>query len=212
MINNCGVIFDLDGLLVNSEDLQIEAEVNTLISHGVNPTKKDIENGIGKTITDWAKYYLNKYPQLSSVSIQDLLIDRESRFFELAEKKMQTMPGADNLLKLVNDLGFKVGLASSNYNKHINFCLDKFNWRSYFQVILGEEDVNSGKPAPDLFLKASKLLKLSAKSCLVFEDSLNGMLAANKAGCFSVVVSKSDNSLFNQANQRFSSLTEPIID
>ena len=206
-MKNLGLIYDLDGLLIDSEDLQIEAERLALRKFGVIPTDEDVSLGIGWTITRWAEYYKEKYKL--PVLVKELLINREKLFFQKALKDLIIMPGADELLKLSKVLGFRIALASSNYRKHIEFALKKFNWKEYFEVVLGEEDVNEGKPSPDLFLKAAKLLKLDPRNCVVFEDSYNGMLAAKSAKMKCVVVGdEARNIRFSKADSQIMSLKE----
>ncbi len=202
-----GIIFDLDGLLIDSEDLQIEAEKLALKNYGVIPSETDIEAGIGWTITRWAKYYKKKYKL--SVSATQLFKDREKFFLKKASKALKAMPGADKILDLSRALGFRMALASSNYRKHIEFVLKNFNWNGYFEVVLGEEDVKEGKPSPDLFLKTAKILKLKPENCVVFEDSYNGMLAAKAAKMKCVIVGKeAKGKRFKQADRQLKSLKE----
>jgi len=98
-------------------------------------------------------------------------------------KKCQLNPGITDFLEDIVSKKYRIALASSTSHKFINIVLDRFKLNKFFQVIVSADDTKS-KPEPDIFLLTSKKLKVKPESCLVIEDSNNGIKAAKRAGMF----------------------------
>jgi HAD superfamily hydrolase (TIGR01509 family) len=97
------------------------------------------------------------------------------------------LPGIDDVLKKLKSENFTTAVASSTSLGRINVIVNRFNWKKYFNQLISAQGMPfSGKPEPDVYLYSAKLLGVNPKSCLVFEDSVNGVLSAKAAGMFCV--------------------------
>ena len=180
------VIFDLDGLLVDSELLHYLTNKIAFRKYGVNITKEFyIKNwieslgGSNKVIND---YKLN-------VNIGKLRKEKITIYKRLAKEKLKLMPGAVNSIKRLKKI--PLGVCSSSYNDDVYNSLDKFKLRKYFKAVTSYDDVKNCKPHPEPYLKTAKKIKVNPKYCLVIEDSLKGMQSAKSAGMKCIVIPKS---------------------
>lgn len=185
-----GVIFDMDGLMIDSEPLQSEAIAVVLKEYGKDPIfkKNKLIHTVGlKGHEQWAE--IRKTHGID----EDIEILREKRrkaYIKIVQKNgVKTMPGVISLLKQLKEKGdLKIGLASNTALKHILLILNKIKVRSYFNLIISADHVKNAKPHPDIYLKAAKGLKLDPGDCLVLEDSQSGVIAAKKAGMYVIAV------------------------
>lgn len=170
------IIFDLDGLLVDSQPLQYKA-YNLVFSEMGFPLSRD----------DWLEWIHESLGAKSWIQKKNLPLDAEEirnekkRIYnKLIVEEMKLKPGA---LKLINALHgkFKLCLASSSYLEQIMLALNKFNLATKFEKILSDSEMAHGKPQPDIFLHAAKLMNVKPEECLVIEDSLAGLQAAKTA-------------------------------
>jgi HAD superfamily hydrolase (TIGR01509 family) len=171
------VIFDLDGVLVDSEPLQFEAYTEILAGYGVTLTREDfIENWIGQgRLPDHLKRYGIEAP------VEEVRRLKNELYQRLIREKMKLRPGIEGLVRRLSR-EMPVALASSAHPVSVNAVLDRFELRPYFSVVLTSADVTRNKPDPEMYLKASRQLGVAPENCLVFEDSQAGVLSAKKAG------------------------------
>lgn len=179
------VIFDMDGVLVDSEPLHLEATNRVLARYGrfLDPETAERFMGLPEE-TFWAA--LKAHFDLPA-SIREL---REARYVALMEvlltRPFSPSPGLQNLINLLRRRGIRLGLASSSPPLHIGIVLVKTGLAGVFDAALSGEEVERGKPEPDIFLKTAELLGVPPQACLAIEDSRNGILAARRAGMFVV--------------------------
>ncbi len=175
------VILDMDGLMIDSEPLVSKSFELLIKEYGKEPIfeKNGLIHrvGLGKIAIDMIK---KKHGIKEKVDI--LRIRRREIYYEILKKeKIKPMPGLVKLLKLLRKKKFKIALASNSHLKNIVNILKTLKIAKYFQVIISGENVKRYKPYPDIYLEASKRLKVNPESCLVFEDSAFGVTAAKKA-------------------------------
>ncbi|BAJ63769.1 HAD family hydrolase [Anaerolinea thermophila] len=175
------LIFDLDGLLIDSERLsqrswsQVMAEAGYLLSEDIyhqmiGRTEKDV-----KAILKQA--FGNNFP------FEDMYRKREQRFFEIIEQEgMPRKAGWDELAQYILQNGLRTAVASSTYRRLAEKKLSAARLLSFFEVIVTGDEVSHGKPAPDLFLTAASKLAIPPEKCVVLEDSEAGIQAAYNAG------------------------------
>ncbi len=179
------VIFDMDGLLIDSEPLWELAEADFLAAHGKRFSHeiacKTTGLRLDELIPAMKKYYGFEG---DDASLGREIIDHLFRHFE---KGIPILPGAQHALESLSRR-FPVALASSSSRRVIGHVLDLNGWRQYFKSVCSGEEVPKGKPAPDVFLLAAGRLGVSPSQCVVFEDSLNGVRAAKAAGMHCVAV------------------------
>jgi len=200
------VIFDLDGLLADTEPLHCRAYQDALQSEGASLTKADyIEHWVrsGKGIADWvALHGLNVDPLA-------LRVKKSARYLELLASSLRPMDGALELLKVL--YGNKtLALASSSYQDAVDGVLEGLNIAHYFKAIVTGLDVPRVKPAPDIFLTAARRVGVVSSECVVIEDAEKGVLAAYQAGmsCIAVPNAHTRHHDFSKASRVCSSLNE----
>ena len=200
------VIFDLDGLLADTEPLHCRACQDALQSEGASLTKADyIEHWVrsGKGIADWvALHGLNVDPLA-------LRVKKSARYLELLASSLRPMDGALELLKVL--YGNKtLALASSSYQDAVDGVLEGLNIAHYFEAIVTGLDVPRVKPAPDIFLTAARRVGAVPSECVVIEDAEKGVLAAYQAGmsCIAVPNAHTRHHDFSKASRVCSSLNE----
>jgi beta-phosphoglucomutase len=200
------VIFDLDGLLADTEPLHCRAYQDALQSEGASLTKADyIEHWVrsGKGIADWvALHGLNVDPLA-------LRVKKSARYLELLASSLRPMDGALELLKVL--YGNKtLALASSSYQDAVDGVLEGLNIARYFEAIVTGLDVPRVKPAPDIFLTAARRVGAVPSECVVIEDAEKGVLAAYQAGmsCIAVPNAHTRHHDFSKASRVCSSLNE----
>ena len=178
------VIFDLDGLLVDTERLHCLAYQAALREHDVHISETEYaEHWVrcGKGIADWVELHgLNLDPHAVRAR-------KSEHYLVLLRSSLRPMDGA---LELLNALygAMKIGLASSSYRDAVDGVLIGLDIARYFDAVVSGLDVPSVKPAPDIFLKAAALLGVSPPHCVVIEDAEKGVIAAYRAGMRCIAV------------------------
>ncbi len=174
------VIFDCDGVLVDSEKMScnalnvvFEKVYNIDIGHDYTPV-------VGTSLNFALQYYLDKF-ELETENMEYLSQMKEKSYIDMAEKSLTSFTNCEKFLKLLISKGIKLTVASSGSMDKINFSLKKVNLIHYFDVIISSSEVKYGKPAPDLFVLAAKKIDVKPSRCLVIEDSINGVKSAIKA-------------------------------
>lgn len=182
-------LFDMDGLLIDSEILWHKAEVEIFGALGVPITDGEDRTTKGMFVAEVVAYWYSRspWPSASQSDVVTLLLDRVG---ELVETEGRLLPGALRALDLAGERG-PIALASSTPLALINRCLDHFGLLPRFVTVHSAESEPYGKPHPGVFLTAAAALQVEPRSCLVFEDSAAGVLAA-KAGRMTVVAVPSD--------------------
>lgn len=173
------VIFDMDGVLVDSEPLHIKAEKKTLSPYGIELSEKEINTYMGMGVKTMLQSLIKKYKL--SLTEDTLFRIHENNLIEQFQEAA-VMPNAAKLIDFLIDNHIKMALASSSSRSLINLILKKLNLETVFDVVISGEEVANGKPFPDIFLKTAELLHLEPNQCMVIEDSNNGVTAAKNAG------------------------------
>jgi beta-phosphoglucomutase family hydrolase len=178
-----GVIYDMDDLMINSSPVHVASwAALKKYGHSLDEVPKDIRsNFVGLRIVDTVKILIEHFKL--KVSVEDFYRERQELFHRLVREKLEAMPGLRQSLEFFKRNDYKIALASSGTRDYIDFVLDKFKIREYYDAIVSGEDVNKGKPDPEPYLLACKKLGLSPRECVVLEDAANGVKAAKAAGC-----------------------------
>ena len=180
------VIFDMDGLLVDSETVWHFAETAMIESWGHTYTDEVRANIIGTRIDEFMVYLRDYYKlewtveQLTERLIGDMLV--------LIPQKVRPQPGAVELIDYVLERGWPLAIASSSPQAIIDAIVEAQGWSDIFTVRQSAEHEAKGKPAPDVYLSAARVLGVPPAKCLALEDSPNGARAAVAAGmvCYAV--------------------------
>lgn len=183
------VIFDMDGVLVDSEPHHVEIEKKLFQKFGLPVTEKEHVGYMGTaTDTMWKKVNQNHQGGLDVAEMLKLNYQECNNHFSSLEK-MEPMPGLVNVLEVIKKRNIPMAVASSSSFETINIILEKAELKNYFQQIVSSSMVAISKPDPDIFLHAAQLLQADPANCMVIEDSSNGVKAAKAAGMFCVAYS-----------------------
>lgn len=175
-----GVIYDMDGVLTDSEPLWKIAMEDVFHSVGCPLTKQDFQRTVGLRIDEVIAYWyqVSPWPDASPKAVEDAII---RRMVELLTARAVPLPGVIESLEFFRSKGLKIGLATSSYQVLIDCILDTLQIRHFFQAIHSAEFELFGKPHPAVYLTTAKSLGLDPRSCLVIEDSLNGIISGKAA-------------------------------
>ena len=182
------MLFDMDGLMVDTESLATEAFIHSAKKQGYDMTKEETLLVLGFTTKSiyefWESYFKN-----SDVSGKQLVDDHykyiENILFTIGPRKM---PYIEELLKYLKESNYKVAVASSSNMDHIINNMEKTGLKKYIDEFASGAEVENGKPAPDVFLLAAKRLGVKPEECLVLEDSKAGVIAGSSAGAKVIMV------------------------
>lgn len=181
------VIFDMDGLLIDSEPLWQEAGKATLFSLGYTLTTEQYHTSTGLRTEEWIAHWFHHFEidlKLAPSAIATIL----QKAIENIRERGAMFPGAESILQLCKNEGMKVGLATSSPMEVVEAALNKFSLADRFDVISSAGTLPYGKPHPQVYLQCAEQLGVSPLECLAFEDSFNGMIAAKAARMKCVVV------------------------
>ncbi len=192
MINT--VLFDMDGVLIDSEHFWQQAEKEVFTSVGAIWDEKIAQQTTGQTTRAVTELWYKMFPWegKSIEEVEQAVIDRVD---SLIREKGQIKAGVLDTLNYLSDNNFKIGLATNSPDSLIHTVLERLEIKKYFQTIVSALHVKEGKPAPDVYLTAAKNLGSNPENCLVVEDSFTGATAGKRAGM--TVVSVPDPKEFN---------------
>lgn len=177
-----GVIFDLDGCLVDSEPLSLEAIASEMRALGI---KDATEREVGDQFLGVAMPVIVQYvaKRLGSPVPPTFAARVESRLLSAYERQLRPIPGAKHLLVALRSEGIGTAIATGASLRRMAATLDLGGLSQWFEGTASSADeVENGKPAPDLFLLAAERLHLRPEECVVVEDSPHGIVGANAAG------------------------------
>lgn len=182
------VVFDFDGLIVDTETVWYESFKEVLSNHGLELSVEQFARVIG---TDDADLYAYIEKNLSSPVESVVIKEAAHKLFAVKMGEPILRNGVKEYLIEAKELGLKIGLASSSSREWVEGYLKKLNIFSYFDVIRTRDDVSRVKPDPELYVKAVEALGVAMSEAFALEDSLNGLKAARAAGIQCVVVPNS---------------------
>lgn len=173
------VVFDLDGTLIDSEQIWAEVRRRFVLTHGGTWHEQAQATMIGMRTTEWAKYiHQDLGVALPQAEIARLVVDAVS---ETLAQSVPILPGAQATLERLEPV-YPLGLATSAALAVARTVLEKTGWERFFKVVVSADEVAHGKPAPDVFLRTLELLEAAPNESAAVEDSANGIRAAAAAG------------------------------
>ncbi len=174
-------IFDMDGLLIDSEPFWSIAEKEVFGNVGVNVTEQlaiETSRMTTKEVTGYW-YRLQPWPNKSLEEIEQAVIEKVG---QLIDDKGTIMPGVESTLQFFKERDYKIGLATNSPNVLIQIVLRKLGIEHYFDATSSSDAEVNGKPAPDVYLATARKLRVNPANCIAFEDSKTGIQAALAAG------------------------------
>lgn len=201
------VLFDMDGVLIDSEPLWKIAEVEAFAKVGLDLTHTDCEETVGLRIDEVVQLWYDKVGWKEK-TVKEVETDIVDILIREIRQQGRTLPGVKDTLDRVQKAGLKIGLATSSYQRIIEVVVDKLQIRHYFDTMHSAEYETYGKPHPAVFLSCAKQLQVHPEECLVIEDSYNGIKAATAAKMKVVAVPEKT----HQTDPRFLSKANMVID
>ncbi len=180
------IIFDMDGVIIDSEEIHKKAYYETFASIGVN-----VSDQLYKTLTGSST--INAFQKLVThfnldLDPEKLVLEKRKKYVNFFENDptLHLVEGVEEFIKYSFNRGFTLVLASSSAMVNIDRVFNRFDLNSYFTAKISGADLRASKPHPEIFEKAAILGKTSKEHCIVIEDSDNGVKSANDAGIFVV--------------------------
>jgi HAD superfamily hydrolase (TIGR01509 family) len=180
------LIFDMDGLMFDSERVAREAWRAALLAHGRELTDEVYLRAVGRTAAEAQEVFARAFG--AGLPIDAVVADKDRRLRELLGEAPPLKPGLGEVLDEAGRLGLPAAVASATAAPEVRRRLAVAGLERRFAVVVGGDEVAAGKPAPDLFLRAAELLHVRPGACLVFEDAEAGIRAAAAAGMPAVMV------------------------
>jgi sugar-phosphatase len=181
------VIFDMDGLLIDSEPLWNEAATEVFASYGKKLTPEEYATTTGLRTSEFVSWWLRDFKfdkielEKAGEKIIDLVISK-------VRNKGKAMPGYDHIIDFFYQRGYKIGLATSSPLRLADTVTKMLGLDRYIAAKTSAEELEYGKPHPQVYLECAKELNASPLECICFEDSVNGMIAVKAARMKCVVV------------------------
>lgn len=183
-----GVIFDMDGLLIDSEPFwqEIESELFSKVTKQTI-TKQMIPQTMGMRIDEVVAYWHQKYPWESPTQ-KEVVAEVVTEVIKKVKAEGKARPGVYEVLNFVKEKGIPMAIASSSYAEIIDAVVEKLSLQPYMKVTHSAQHELYGKPHPGVYLTTAEMLAVSPKECLVFEDAPSGVVAAKAAQMTCIVI------------------------
>lgn len=186
--NFSAVLWDFDGTIADTQTIHAKTEVDTLKKYGINISEEEITkrfSGVKLSIIFKTLFDENNIKTGYKES-------RELKWKTMIEivktQKITFMPGAKVLIETLFKNNVKMAIASSSIKSYLDLAIDSLGIRNKFEFVLSGDDVECGKPDPEIFIKAASILGVKNEACLVIEDGTAGVLAAQAANMKCIVV------------------------
>jgi HAD superfamily hydrolase (TIGR01509 family) len=179
------VVFDLDGVLIESEQVWDTAREDLVRERGGTWDERSTSDMMGMSSKEWSSYMHDRLGvPMTPAEINDDVVRRVAAAYE------QHLPLLPHAVETVRDLGgrWRLGVASSSNRPIIELVLDRSGVRDCFAAVVSSEEVANGKPAPDVYLAVARQLDVDPTECVAVEDSTNGIKAAVAAGMRTIAV------------------------
>jgi mannitol-1-/sugar-/sorbitol-6-/2-deoxyglucose-6-phosphatase len=186
-VNLKAVIFDMDGVLIDSEPLWRRAMVSGFAKHGIVLSEDDCRKTTGMRIGNVVEIWIN-HLRIENVSVHEVETTIVDELVDLIEQSGKAMPGVMEALAFVKNSGLKIGLATSSSHRLMSTVLKCLCIEDFFNAQVSAEYMAYGKPHPEVFIVCSEQLNVFPADCLVVEDSVNGVIAAKAAQMKAVAV------------------------
>ena len=208
-------IFDMDGLLIDSEPFWLQGEEQVFSSLGLDMSLRDkLPDLLGLRIDQVVELWYHACPWQGpdKQEVTQRIIDTT---IAMVEKERPLLPGVEHALTLCRSAGLKIALASASPLYMLESVLDMFNIRDYFDAVVSAGDLPYSKPHPQVYLNAAQALGVKPVQCVSLEDSVNGMISCKAARMRSIVIPAKENAAdprWSLADYKLTSLNELTAD
>jgi len=179
-MSSFGVVFDMDGVIVDTNPYHKISLKQFCEKYGYHFTDEELIKRIyGRTNNEWIANLFGKLPKERLLELGE---EKEAMFRAIYKDVITPVNGLESFLKKLSNQKIPCAIGTSAPRSNVDFVLDKTGLRKYFPVILDQSHVEHGKPNPEIYLKTAAALNLAPAQTIVFEDSLSGIEAAQRAG------------------------------
>ncbi len=209
--NKKAVIWDMDGIIVDTAQYHLEGWQIVFQKRGTNYTKEDFRLNTGKRSDTIIRSVLGE--KILQNEITEIIQEKDETFRQLMGQNIRLFPGVLKLITSLKAHGFKIAIASSAPMENIQLITQSLKIHNRFDAIISGWEVTKGKPDPQTFLLAAEKLGVKAKDCIVIEDAISGVTASKRAGmrCIAVTNTTSREEL-READLIIDTLAEITID
>ena len=176
------IIFDLDGVVIDSEPLHAEAKRQVFDRYGIEVPASVYTEFKGQTDRDVLTHVAQHFAH-NGAEVEELIAAKQAAYSQLVEEELELISGFRDFLARAEKEGLRLGLVTSAVRENQQDTFARFGLSGRFEAIITAEDVSSAKPHPEPYAKMTERLSTAPASCLVIEDSLNGVRSAKQAGC-----------------------------
>ncbi len=184
MIN--AVIFDMDGVMIDSEPLWEKTERILLARRGIDYSPDYRDKIVGLNQRDSGRLLVGTFDLEETV--EDIINERISILTSIYEEELELIPALVPLLERLAGEGYRLAVASSSPLRVVNFVLDMFSLHEHFLTVVSGDSVGNGKPHPDIYLHTAEMLGVEPAECVAIEDSINGLRSAKGAGMYCIAI------------------------
>jgi len=201
------VIFDMDGVIIDTEPVHIQLEQELFKELNLSVSEEEHLTYIGASEKNMWEMVMNNHRVQLDVHL--LLGKKKKKYLSyLLHKKLEPIDGVVELIRLLHEKRYKLALASSAYMEAINIITSRLNVDQYFQEMISGANIEQSKPHPEIFLLTAKKLNSPVQNCLVIEDSENGVKAAKNAGMHCIGYNNSGKMDLSLADKTINSFSE----
>ncbi|MEX0701116.1 MAG: HAD family phosphatase [Planctomycetales bacterium] len=181
MVESRGVIFDVDGVLVDSYEAHFESWKRLGTESGRGYSRADFEWGFGRTSREVIRAQWDG-AKMTDAEVREIDDRKEAYYRELVRANFPEMPGARRLVRALHKAGFRLAVGSSGPPANVQVVIDRYGLGPYLSAVVHGRDVTRGKPDPQVFQLAAGRLGVPPARCVVVEDAPAGIEAARRAG------------------------------
>jgi HAD superfamily hydrolase (TIGR01509 family) len=179
------LIFDMDGLMIDSERLYWEVERSLAGSYGKEVREEILWKMMGRRPIEGLRIFVEEVGL--PISAEEALALRDSRMREKYRRESEAMPGLFHILDTFYGK-LKLAVCTGAQGEFLEIVVDRLKIRGKFAVLQSSDEIKKGKPDPEIYLTTCAKLRLEPAKCIVLEDSANGCLAGKRAGCHTIAV------------------------
>ena len=191
------LVFDMDGVIVDSEPLWRRAMIKGFNGIGIPFNEEDCRKTQGTRFKEVVELWLGIH-KVTTVTAPELEHHIVQILLQLINEEGEAIAGVMDIVREGIDKGLKIGLATSSSHELMYTVLEKLQIRNHFNALVSAEHMTFGKPHPEVFLQCAEQLKVSPASCLVLEDSVNGIVAAKAAQMTVIAIPDSEHTHLKQ--------------
>jgi HAD superfamily hydrolase (TIGR01509 family) len=180
MTRTRAIVFDMDGVLIDSEQLHARAKRIAFAHAGIALTHADLRAHVGRSDAIMIDEIGARYRLTSDQ--RSMVLDEKTRIYEHEEQEIKIVPGAVEFVRWAA-LHYRLAVATSATPRNRIATLDRLGIANLFEIVADLGDVSEPKPSPEVYLLAAARLALPPSKCMVVEDALTGVLSAKRAGC-----------------------------